>query len=54
MHSLDLASINAMSESASGMFQFGFIGWERLGKEENLIWVVVSNIFYFHPENWGR
>ena len=19
-----------------------------------IIWVVVSNIFYFHPENWGR
>ena len=23
-------------------------------EDRNLVWVVVSNIFYFHPKTWGR
>ena len=31
-----------------------FHGWCILPSSPDLIWVVVSNIMYFHPDPWGN
>ena len=41
------------------MRKHSFVHWGEVNEEANrewsmIYWVVVSKIFYFHSENWGR